>query len=770
MLGYGSVQIFEYISTWFSLYDQIFDVIFDVVTPPDVLPPTVSVDAPASEYQMPDQERWNVTNNTSIPILLDGVCRTIGQRLVRQLGGTIQIQNFKTAYDNDNSYWQQFQYLVIAGGRLSYTDLAYALPNSVAVGFSSFNTFESESLGGWHVEVTQLWPDLLGDEGNSPVIGSLLPTMFAGHGRGIGAPWQAQIFADKTAAFADLGGEDNYSWRAAADYYQWACAITDCTMKTIVNRPITGLDMAIEWVVTENECLTRVIRTPFSDLNLYGSPGTGPVQQLTVMTKLCTTYSNGVTSLTNQFQEIQLPAGTILGSIFCTPALPVGCCVSPSPTFCLTDTLGNQIPLYFTQAYGYNGQVYSSNVPGSPGSLGTWVFVLQEQPTLNFDGGGPGNIYGYCWSNGTNFTQNMDGSYSFTFTNNDPDSCLMPSGTVTITEGQCVPPSPPPPPPPVTSWNCVDGTCTQIIGNTGTFSTIALCVASGCATSPPPLTSYNCVLNQCLQISGTSGEYSTLALCETDCGQTSYNCIDNNCIAVMGSGGEYSTLVECQGPCECSNIIITQGGGSSSSSSGTTSIPGVSAAAGQLLLISAHAAGIAGPKLETLSATYGGITLGLPVVAAPYASANGSSYVFTYVVPSDTTGDIVVSLPHPVTGNITQVSVLLVSGLPDNTVDVSGVNNGTGGTPTAGTTPSSDPSCKLNLAIVTQRSFSGATSSLGFVAPVESDGQDQSGNDSGLVYGTIQTGYHVDKTAGAFTGTAGGSTTADWTEIVLRLK
>lgn len=68
------------------------------------------------------------------------------------------------------------------------------------------------------------------------------------------------------------------------------------------------------------------------------------------------------------------------------------------------------------------------------------------------------------------------------------------------------------------SWNCTGGSCIDPGNGTGTYSTLALCLASGCGA--PPVT-YNCVGGACIDPGDGSGVYSSLAECEASgCGDT----------------------------------------------------------------------------------------------------------------------------------------------------------------------------------------------------------------------------------------------------------
>jgi len=92
-----------------------------------------------------------------------------------------------------------------------------------------------------------------------------------------------------------------------------------------------------------------------------------------------------------------------------------------------------------------------------------------------------------------------------------------------------------------TSYNCVSGSCQQIAGTGGTYTTPQACAAV-CGTT------YNCVGTSCNSITGQSGTYATIKLCQDFCSRT-YNCVSGSCQPIVGTGGLYTTYNNCYDNC-----------------------------------------------------------------------------------------------------------------------------------------------------------------------------------------------------------------------------
>lgn len=204
---------------------------------------SASIDAVPSAYGTPTADRWSV-GHKPLPFLIDAACKTVGLRVVRQLDGTVRCQSYATAAVLDAANWQEFQYEVLAGGRLSIADIALSVPASVATVFL----------------------------GQTPVVftTTLGAVALPAYGAAAGASGKsAQVIAD-TPSTAPTVLQALYAVQSATDYYNWSLSLTDCTLRGFWNRPVTGLDDFTEWVDSPTQMVTRVVRSVYSDRNVYG--------------------------------------------------------------------------------------------------------------------------------------------------------------------------------------------------------------------------------------------------------------------------------------------------------------------------------------------------------------------------------------------------------------------------------------------------------------------------------------------------------------------
>lgn len=204
---------------------------------------TLAVDAVPAGYGTPYTPRWDVLYKP-IPPIIDAACQTVGLRVVRSLDGNVRCQSYATAAAADEANWNLYRYEVMTGGRLAAGDICRGLP----------------------AEVVVVYPDPYSPDTTSVALSSLGLAEFAGL---TGAGWQGQVVADLPAS-ADPAGRAAYATQAATDYYRWSLSVTDCTLRGLVARPVTGLDDCQEWVHTPDLVCTRVIRPPFADRTIYG--------------------------------------------------------------------------------------------------------------------------------------------------------------------------------------------------------------------------------------------------------------------------------------------------------------------------------------------------------------------------------------------------------------------------------------------------------------------------------------------------------------------
>ena len=73
------------------------------------------------------------------------------------------------------------------------------------------------------------------------------------------------------------------------------------------------------------------------------------------------------------------------------------------------------------------------------------------------------------------------------------------------------------------------------------------------------VSSWNCVDEACVELMDESGAYSSLEDCETECTQTpeqSWNCVDEACVELADESGTYSSLEDCE--TACANVSSIQ--------------------------------------------------------------------------------------------------------------------------------------------------------------------------------------------------------------------
>jgi hypothetical protein len=124
-----------------------------------------------------------------------------------------------------------------------------------------------------------------------------------------------------------------------------------------------------------------------------------------------------------------------------------------------------------------------------------------------------------------------------------PDSGTTTDVTITVScDGNPLPSDPP------TSYDCVDGTCTERDDDGGTYATLEDCIASTCGAPPPGPTSYDCVGGTCTERDDDGGTYATLADCiASTCGAppATFNCDSSLCVDPGDGTGFFSTLEDC---------------------------------------------------------------------------------------------------------------------------------------------------------------------------------------------------------------------------------
>lgn len=230
----GGISTPDTFSSWSALLTSLFSAV-------NVVP---DITAPAAAYLTPNPVRWDL-GIQPVPVVIESVCRQNGLAVIRALDGAVSVVDFLTAYNADNSRWDVIQPLVLAGGRIAFADVGRAAPASVDVVY-----FDGDVQNTVLADVP-VSPGFEGYGGVSGVEGKI--------GRVTADP-ASPTDAEKTA----------YTAAAVADYYNWFLFVTDCTLRAFYAGGPTGLEDVIEWVHHQTALVTRIIRPPWSDRNIYG--------------------------------------------------------------------------------------------------------------------------------------------------------------------------------------------------------------------------------------------------------------------------------------------------------------------------------------------------------------------------------------------------------------------------------------------------------------------------------------------------------------------
>ncbi len=234
-------------ATWAALFASLFT----------ILGASSTVSSVPSAYLTPNPARWEL-GAQPIPPVLQAAALTVGLRPAVQLDGSVLVQNYATALAADSARWLLIRYECLAGGQIPGADIARGLPAAVDTSFfdgtSTTTTLASLSLA------------------------------IAGGQTGVVAT-KGLVVADPAAPTSSQ--KTAYAAQAAADYYNWAFSRTDCTLRGAVNVVPNGLDEAIEWINTTETVLTRIIRPPLSDRNLYGQAAQGGGESTSTQISSC---------------------------------------------------------------------------------------------------------------------------------------------------------------------------------------------------------------------------------------------------------------------------------------------------------------------------------------------------------------------------------------------------------------------------------------------------------------------------------------------------
>ncbi|OWK45746.1 hypothetical protein [Fimbriiglobus ruber] len=204
---------------------------------------SAEVDEIPEGYSTPT-DRW-VVSYQPLPVLLDAAARSVGCRVVRRLDGTVLVRRWDGASADSDSQWAANETEVETGGIIAAADIAATVPGSCAVIF----------FGDEPAQTTLALSDLS------------LPEYEDAEGL---PGYVGQFNADVQAA--DTDHQDACATEAASDYYRWLLPAVDATFRGVVAWVPTGAEDVTEWEQCADKILTRVVRPPWGDANVYAAP------------------------------------------------------------------------------------------------------------------------------------------------------------------------------------------------------------------------------------------------------------------------------------------------------------------------------------------------------------------------------------------------------------------------------------------------------------------------------------------------------------------
>lgn len=292
-------------TSWTDLFTQLFT--------------SLGVDAtigtiPAA-YLTPNMNRWDI-GVQPLPMVLQAAAVTVGMRVVRTLDGQVFVDDYATASGEDASRWNLVKFECLAGGQISGADIARGLPAQVDTVFF-----------------------------NGPAVPTTLASLALDRAAGVSGvdARMGRVTADPADPTA--GEQTAYAARAALDYYNWAFSVTDATLRAFIPVAPCGLDEAVEWVHTADTMLTRILRPPWADRNIYGEAfpdevniGSGSGSGSGCITPVEFECSNGVRTASVTSTRLTLENGVLTISECDTTTADLGPCSS-------TNTTGTTLPV-----------------------------------------------------------------------------------------------------------------------------------------------------------------------------------------------------------------------------------------------------------------------------------------------------------------------------------------------------------------------------------------------------------------------------------------
>lgn len=256
----ANISVVEGTTTWASLYGQI-------ATGLDVVLMVDDVDA---AYQKPTR-RFSIAQQP-LPMLLDAIAYSVGQRVTRQFDGTVLVQN----YDSAKTIWDA-NYTALTnrgfGGKFftvntvtASGDMFALVPDTVRVAFPQQTISTGEIATVYTIDNT---------------LGALALAEYPGNVDGFTGKqvlWGDQIAYASGGAPANLSNLSAYAAQLTADWYKWQLGGCDVSYSGVGDWEPEGITDSIEIIYDTEILTTRVQRGTWNDRaggGLYRQDATG---------------------------------------------------------------------------------------------------------------------------------------------------------------------------------------------------------------------------------------------------------------------------------------------------------------------------------------------------------------------------------------------------------------------------------------------------------------------------------------------------------------
>jgi len=223
----------------------------------------LSVDAISGSYLTPPGDFG--VGYDHLPVLLDAVARTLGQRIVRDFAGNVRAWNVTASQTQLATNFSTANNGLLAGGAMnvvsgSNIDLPSLVPSSVTVVFRRQGSTGTRPFDQKNYQVTLASLGLPEFAGVTGTAGSFLLRSRQT------ADWDASSVPDNDA---DLSA---YATQAATDWYRYATSAMDATYSGVLNWTPEGLTDSLEFFHRDEMVYTRVQRQPWNEQMSFDFP------------------------------------------------------------------------------------------------------------------------------------------------------------------------------------------------------------------------------------------------------------------------------------------------------------------------------------------------------------------------------------------------------------------------------------------------------------------------------------------------------------------